>query len=39
LWERQREADEAREKLANVLDEEGLPKIEPADTRQGEPVK
>jgi len=39
MWERQREADKAREKLANVLDEDGLPKIEMTDTRQGEPVK
>ena len=39
MWERQREADEAREKLASVLDEDGLPEFEPADTRQAEPVK
>jgi len=39
MWERQREADEARKKLASVLDEDGLSKIEPTDTRQAEPVK
>jgi ATP-binding cassette subfamily B protein len=39
MWDRQREADEAREKLASVLDEDGLPKPEPMDTREAEPVK
>ena len=39
MWERQREADEAREKLASALDEGGLPETNPIGSLQTEPVK
>ena len=36
LWARQREADEARERLAHVLDEDGLPDARPAERLEEE---
>ena len=36
LWARQREADEARERLAQVLDEDGLPKSRAAERLEDE---
>jgi len=39
MWERQREADEAREKIASAFGEEDLPKSGPKDMSQAEPAK
>lgn len=39
MWERQREADEAREILAHVMADEDKPATEPVSPRRAEPVK
>jgi len=39
LWKRQREADEAREKLVSALGQDELPKSAPMHSRRAEPVK